>query len=320
MARDGRRDVLLAHGALVLAGVLFGTTFVVVKRAVADVGPVPFLAVRFLVGALVLAPFERRRPTGGWKAGAVCGAALGTGYVLQTIGLQHTTASVSAFVTYLLVVLVPLLAAVVLHQRPPPATVLGVVLATAGLVLLTGAGAGFGLGEALTLGCAIAFAAHVLLLAELAPRHDPLRLNMVQLAVVGGACLVPGFFLGGYRFSAGAWLAAIYTGVAVSAVALGLQVWAQRRVGPSRASLVLMIEPVAAAVLGYAFGERLGVAGAAGAGLILGGIAVSEVVALRRLPPLPEAGQPLDPGDVPDDTEPNLTLTSSLRAPKEPHG
>ena len=279
-----------ADAAVLAAAVLFGTTFVVVRDAVVDVDVVPFLAVRFLIGAAVLAPFAWRggwRPGGGGgdagllRAGVACGAVLLAGYVLQTAGLQYTSTSVSAFVTYLLVVMVPVLSAVVLRRPPGRETVAGVVLATAGLFLLTGRGTelGLGRGELLTLGCAAAFAVHIILLAELSPRYDTVRLTAIQLAVVGGACVVPGLVLGGYGFTGRAWLAAAYTGAVVSALAFALQVWGQRRVGPTRTSLLLMLEPVSAAVVGAAIGERLGWAGAAGAVLILAGIVVAELAA-----------------------------------------
>lgn len=263
---------------------LFGTTFVVVKDAVADVQPVPFLAARFLLGGLVTVPLavrQRGRP-GELRAGFLCGLALLAGYVFQTVGLQYTTASVSAFITYLLVVMVPVIAAAVLRRPPTTPTIVGVALGTAGLFLLTGKGLALGRGELLTLGCAVWFAVHIVLLAEFAPRFDVFRLNTVQLLVTGGACVVPGFFLGGYDFTARAWVAAVYTAVAVSALALGLQLWGQRRVGPTRTSLLLMIEPVAAAILGYLMGERLGARGVLGALIILTGIAVAEAPVLRR--------------------------------------
>lgn len=286
----GTEGALRAHVAVIAAAVLFGTTFVMVKDAVRDVGPVPFLAVRFLIGALAMALFARsgsgrggRAQPGVWRAGLVCGIALLLGYVFQTVGLQYTTSSVSAFVTYLLVVMVPVISALTLRRAPTPPTIVGVVLATSGLFLLTGRGVHLGKGELLTLGCALSFAVHIVLLAYFAPRFDTTRLNGIQLLVVGGACLVPGIWLGGYCFTARAWLAAVYTGVAVSGVALGLQLWGQRRVGPTRTSLLLMIEPVSAAFLGYAVGDRLGVGGVVGALLILAGIAVAEFPLARRV-------------------------------------
>ena len=253
------------------------------QDAIEDVEPVPFLVVRFSFGLAVLLPLAARRGRPApdvLRAGAIAGCALTAGYVLQTVGLQYTTTSVSAFVTYLLVVFVPLLAAVVLRRPPAAASLVGVGLAVVGLVLLTtGDGAGAGKGELLTLGCAIAFAVHILVLADVAPRFDVVQLNVVQFAVVVGLLAIPGAVGGGYRFGLEAWLAAVYTGVVVTALAFGLQVWGQRRVSATRTALLLLLEPVAAGLLGYASGERLGAAGLAGAALILGGILVSEVAA-----------------------------------------
>jgi drug/metabolite transporter (DMT)-like permease len=284
---------LRAHLAVIAAAVLFGSTFVIVKDAVADVEPVPFLGVRFLLATLILWPFARRTPTapGAWRAGGLCGVALAAGYLLQTIGLQYTSGSISAFITYLLVLIVPLLSALWLRRPPSLLTMVGVVVALGGLFMLTGASlSSIGRGELFTVGCAVAFALHIVLLAELSPRYDTARLNAIQLGVVAVVCLLPGAFLGGYRFTTRAWLAAIYTAIAPSAIAFALQVWGQRRVGPTRTSLLLMIEPVAAAVIGAVAGDRLGVEGVAGAALILVGIAISELgplIGRRPAEPLP---------------------------------
>jgi drug/metabolite transporter (DMT)-like permease len=279
VARAGR-DRVLPHLALVLAAFFFGTTFLVVKDAVAQAEPVPFLAVRFLIGAVLMWPLARRSPSapGATRAGLLCGLALLAGYVFQTVGLQYLQSTVSAFITYLLVLIVPLLSAAVLRRPPRPPTIAGIGLATLGLFLLDGARLSVGEGEALTLGCALFFAVHIVLLADFAPRFDAMRLNALQLAVVGGACLVPGFFMGGYGFSFSVWLAAAYTGAAASAVAFGLMTWAQRSVGPSRTALLLMLEPVFAGIAGTIAGEHLGVGGAIGAALILCGILVAELI------------------------------------------
>jgi drug/metabolite transporter (DMT)-like permease len=130
----------------------------------------------------------------------------------------------------------------------------------------------------------VAFAAHIVILADLAPRFDVVQLNAAQFAVVIGLLVVPGLVGGGYSFPLEVWLAAAYTGIFVTALAFGLQVWGQRRVSASRTALVLMLEPVFAAVLGYGAGERLGVLGALGAVVILGGIVVSEVGNTRAVP------------------------------------
>ena len=268
-----------AHAALVVAAFFFGTTFIVVKDAVRDVGPVPFLTVRFGIGALAAWMVARRRPsTPGWvRAGALSGVALMAGYLFQTIGLQYTTTTRSALITYLLLPIVPILSAIVLRRPPTATTIAGIVVALVGVFLLNDATLSLGRGEVLTLGCAVAFAVQIVMLAEFSPKHDTHRLNSVQLAVVVAGCLVPGFFMGGYDFTFQAWWAAAYTGVAASAVAFGCMVWAQQWVGPSRTALLLLLEPVFAGVAGYFVGDRLGVLGITGALLILLGILVAEL-------------------------------------------
>jgi drug/metabolite transporter (DMT)-like permease len=280
------------------AAVLFGSTFVPVQDAIRHAGTLPFLAVRFLFGAAVLAAVAgwRARWRPWWdartvRAGVRCGLPLLAGYILQTVGLRFTTSSISAFVTYLLVVMVPLLEAGTRRRLPAVGVLAGVVVATVGLFLLTGAHLSVGRGVALTLGCAAAFAVNIIEIDRAVGATGPTRsgdggvggpvdavaLATVQLAVVGLGSLVPGAFVGGYAMPAASVLAALYTGVAASAMAFGLQVWGQRRVGPTRTSLLLMVEPVTAAVIGWFTGARLGLLAVAGAGLILAGIALSEV-------------------------------------------
>lgn len=291
-----------ADVALVVAAFFFGTTFVVVKDAVAEVDPLPFLAVRFLIGAAVLAVVAgSRRSSPGeheLRHGIVAGLALWVGYYLQTVGLQHTQPATSAFLTYLLVVVVPILGFVFLRKSLHWSTALGIVLSVVGLVLLTGAGGdgtGFGRGEILTLGCAVAFATHIVVLGQTAARHDAIRFTCVQLATVGlislGASLAddvvsgsgsgsgPGDGGGPSVLFGGAPLAAAaFTGVFATAVAFLAMVWAQRSVSPSRAALILLLEPVFAALLSWVSGDPLTLVSAFGGAVILVAVVVAEVV------------------------------------------
>lgn len=283
-----------ADAALVLAAFFFGTTFIVVQDAVERIDPLSFLSVRFLIGAAVLGLVVHRRAaprtTGGaagspgtpdeLRDGVLAGVLLLAGYVLQTVGLQYTTAATSAFITYMLVVFVPLISFATTRHAPHPLTLVGVVLAVAGLVLLTGGtDTGFGRGEVLTLGCAVAFAAHLVFLGGVAPRHDPVRLTTVQLATVGGACLVPTVVQGGFGLDGRALAAAAFTGVFATAVAFLAMVWAQRVVSPSRAAIILLLEPVFAALLSAVVDEPLTATVVAGGALILIAVLLSEVVA-----------------------------------------
>lgn len=276
--------------ALVGAAFVFGTTFVVVKGAIDHSDPYTFLAVRFLMGALVMTPLAWRRgrsvttpsPSGSLVAhGVLAGCALVAGYAFQTVGLQHTTGSASAFITYLLVIMVAMFHALRWRRLPAPVVMVGVLIATAGLFLMSGGDRGgawsLGLGEVLTLAGAAGFALHIMVLDEVSARHDTLRLHQIQLLVVGAACLVPAVARHQLHLTRGAWVAAAYTAVMASALAIYLQTWAQRHLDPTRTALLLMLEPVFAGMLGAMVGDHLGARGALGAAAILVGIALAEL-------------------------------------------
>ncbi len=205
----------------------------------------------------------------------LCSAALLAGYLLLTVGLQSTTSTAAAFITYLLVVIVPVVSALMTRRLPSKALAAGVVLATIGLLLLVGR-VQLGRGELLVLGCAVAFAAHILLLGAFADRVDVVRLTAFQLLAVGLGATIPALALGEQRgLSNGAIWACLFM-AAVGVGGLLLQILGQRVIGPTRASLLLMLEPVLAAIGGYLIGERISTLGFVGAGLILAGIVVSE--------------------------------------------
>lgn len=270
--------------ALVAAAFFFGTTFVVVQDAVAVVEPIPFLAVRFLIAAAVLLPLAWRRPSSPKEIshGIAAGGLLLVGYLTQTVGLQYTEPATSAFITYLLVVFVPAVAFLALGERPHPLTLAGAAVAVVGLVLLTGgSAAGFGRGEVLTLCCAVAFAAHVVLLGRVASLHDPVRLTCIQLAVVAAACLPAGGAVGGFGFPVSAWVAAAGTGVFATAAAFGLMVWAQRVVRPARAAIILLLEPVFAAALAATTGSPPTGRQLAGGALIVGSVVLADALPMR---------------------------------------
>ena len=288
--------------ALALAGFLFGSTFLVVQDAVERASVFSFLAARFLLGAAVLWLFGRNRPPvkGEVAHGVLAGSSLLAGYIFQTEGLRHTTSATSAFLTYLLVVIVPLIQAVRTRRPPTGAVVVGVTLAVAGLLLFSGGPAGIGRGEVLTILGAVGFAVHIIIVGDVTDRYDPFRFTMWQVLTVGVACFVPGLFSeGGYRFDGGVWTAVVFTAVGPTAVAFWCMSWAQKVVPEAQAALILLLEPVSAGILGEAAGERMGLTGLAGAVLILAGVVVAELWGRRSSDPhvpLPtELPPPVDP-------------------------
>lgn len=262
--------------ALVGAAFLFGATFVVVKSALDAIEPLPFLAWRFAIGAVILAALAVPRGPRLWLHGSLSGLALFAGYALQTLGLEVTSASNSALITGLYVVITPFLAVFFSRRAPSPWVMGGAAGAFAGVVLLTGVdGFSLGTGDLLTLGCAFAFAAHIVTLARYAHQHPVVPFTTVQLAVTAVLSI-----LASWAFESGpgipdrsVWGAIAITAIGVTVGAYLLQIWAQTVVGASTAAVVLSAEPAfGVATAWVVLGERLSAQGWVGAALIVAAI------------------------------------------------
>ncbi|MGB8649549.1 MAG: DMT family transporter [Mycobacteriales bacterium] len=269
--------------ALVGVTAIWGSTFVVVKDAVTQMPVTDFLTWRFALAALAMLALRPRAVarlgTAGRRAGATVGLALGTGYLLQTLGLQHTSAAVSGFITGLFVVLTPLGAAVLLRTPPAASAWLAVLVATTGLALLSLHGLSVGSGELLTLGCAAAFALHIVGLGQWASSYDPYGLAVVQLlttALLCGLVAVPGGLAVPPSWSV--WGALALTALAATALAFVVQTWAQAHLSPTRAAVVMTMEPVFGGLFAVLLaGEVLGVRTLVGAGLVLAAMILTEI-------------------------------------------
>ena len=171
---------------LLLATFFWGVTFVAVKDAMLYASPLIFLGVRFLLAGLVLLPFcykgLKKLSREGWRDGMLIGVFLFAGFAFQTVGLVHTTATRSAFITGMCVVLVPSLSVVMLKTKSDGWQILGVIMAAAGLYFLSRPEAGgFNKGDLLTALCAVSFAVEVVLVQKFTQKHPPLDMIMVQI-------------------------------------------------------------------------------------------------------------------------------------------
>lgn len=273
----------VATAALVGVTAVWGSTFVVVKDAIARMPVMDFLAWRFVIAAVAMALARPRAVLAldprGRRAGVLLGLALGAGYVAQTFGLQRTPATVSGFITGLFVVFTPLCAGVLLRRPVGRSAWLAVLVATAGLALLSLRGLSVGTGEAITLLCAVAFALHIVGLGEWSSTPAAAGLAVVQLATVAVLCVAaaatqtlrPPPDLG-------AWGAVLLTALAATALAFFVQTWAQAHLPPTRAAVVMTMEPVFAGVFGVAVGgDALGPRTVAGALLVLAAMYLVEL-------------------------------------------
>lgn len=279
-----------AELAIVLTSLIWGSTFPIVKEALRDVSPLTFLAVRFLLAALLMGAIFRSRLSlrFSWRAAVVPSGFLFAGYVLQTIGLRYTSASKSAFLTAVSIVLVPLLAPFVSQVDRSWRELGGAALALAGTALMTSTGAGIhlGFGDLLTIGCAVAFAFHLLSVEYFSRRMSFHSLSVLQVAGValfaGATC----FWAETPRLqpTPSVITAVVVTSVLATALCFSLYTWAQQHTSATRAALLLAMEPVFAGLVAWVWaGETWSRYGIAGAGLILAGIVT---VVLKPAPAL----------------------------------
>jgi drug/metabolite transporter (DMT)-like permease len=270
---------------LVAVTAVWGWTFVLVKDAISQYPTLPFLTVRFVLAALVLAVLVHRLPSRRTLVrGITIGTALAAGYLLQTVGLQYTSPGNAGLITGLFVVFTPLLER--LTGRPVAArTYFAVVAALAGTALLAGGGGRIGVGDLLVVGCALAFAVHIVLLSHWSPGLPTAPLALVQMvtaAVLFSAGGIPEFRLP----EASVWPAIVITGIFASALAFFVQTWAQVHLSASRTALVLATEPAWALAFSVLLaGQRLGFIQAAGAALLLGAIIGHELAPARTREP-----------------------------------
>jgi drug/metabolite transporter (DMT)-like permease len=265
----------VAYAALALAALLFGATFVVVKEAVTALPPLSFVGWRFLIGAAGLLALGIPRGRSIWRDGLAAGLLLFAGYALQTAGLAKTSASNSGLITGLYVVFTPLLAAAFSRRRVGLPVAAGTAVGFAGLALLTvGDGVTLAAGDLMTVGCALAFAGHIVVLARVAFRHPVVPFTAVQLLVTAVLSLGSSALVEGLPFPTVSIVPALLlTGLVVSGGAFLLQVWSQTVIGPARTAIILALEPAfAAAFAAWLLAERLTTSGWIGAGLILAGI------------------------------------------------
>ncbi|MBJ7928710.1 MULTISPECIES: DMT family transporter [Bacillus cereus group] len=257
----------LAPLALLFVSFIWGATFVVVQNAMSFVGPFTFNGLRFLFAGIILLfvqmIFSQKTSKQHIKqssfAGLIVGFFLCVGYLLQTFGLLYTTSSKAGFLTGLSIVMVPILSFIFLKQKATIFVVLGITVATAGLYLLTAADSfQFNIGDILVLGCAIAFAAHILINGFYSKKISPLLLSTSQVLTVGIFSSICAFLFEDWEnlFSISLWtnhsflFALFLTSLFATSIAFFIQTSAQKHTSPTRVAIIFAMEPVFAALTG----------------------------------------------------------------------
>tara|TARA_B100001142_G_scaffold234713_1_gene233095 strand:- start:603 stop:1538 length:936 start_codon:yes stop_codon:yes gene_type:complete len=253
---------------------LWGGTFVWMKQAMnsleveldeySKAGVVGVIvATRFLIAFVALLPFSSRARAAltskeDWKGGLILGSLMLAGFVLQMIGIESVTPSVSAFLTSLYVVFTAILSVKISDRKPTRMMVAGVLLATLGAGFIDGPPhIVWGTGEILTVMCAFFFALHIIYTDSITKKLDPLAVTSTSFAVlVVGASIFALIASGDPMVAEVAW----QDGVVVPLLCLGLfgslacilMLNAfQKYLNPTHAAIIYSFEPVWATLYGW---------------------------------------------------------------------
>ena len=282
---ESRRLTLLATAALLAVTACWGSTFFLIHDLLQRVPTLDFLAVRFAIASvtlILLAPKALGRLTRESRRHAVVlGCLYGVAQILQTAGLAQTPASVSGFITGMYVVATPVFAALILRTRIGALTWVAVGLAMAGLGVLTLSGFSVGYGEALIFVAAMIYALHIVGLGAWSDARQALGMAIVQLIVITVICLVctaPNGLVLPDRTSD--WLSVVYMAVFAGAGAMIGQTWAQAHLPPTRAAIIMSMEPVFAALFAVLLGGE-----SATVRMVFGGLLVLAAMLIAELAP-----------------------------------
>ena len=240
----------LAKPLIVIATLIWGSTFFIMKDTLDSVDLQFLLAFRFTFAAVILAVVFWKRWKGMdrscWWRGAVMGLLLYAAYTVQNYGLMGTTPGKNAFFTAVYCVMVPFLYWVVDRLRPDRFNVLAALLCIAGIGFVSwDGGFSLGYGDVLTLISGFLYACHITATAKFSQGRDIFLLTVIQFATTAvccwaGTCITGGFPAGG--LPAKAWLVLVYLAVAATTLALLFQNVGQKYTSPSAAAVLLSLE------------------------------------------------------------------------------
>ena len=282
---------------LLLGTTIWGFAFIAQSVGMDKIGPFTFQAVRCTLAVLFLIPCsflmemkacdarqsaEKWKNPVLWKVGLICGCALFVATSLQQVGLVYTDAGKAGFLTAMYIVWVPVLG-MFLGQKPPFTIVFSVVMAVAGLYLLSCMGVTqINRGDLLLTSCALAFAVQITCIDRFAGELDGLRLNCVQALVVTVLSIPFVLFTETVDWAnvLACWKPLCFAGILSMGVAYTLQVVGQRSLEPTTASLIMSLESVFAVLGGWwLLGETMTLWETIGCVLVFAAVILSQLPA-----------------------------------------
>ncbi|WP_434751515.1 DMT family transporter [Paenibacillus amylolyticus] len=270
---------------MLLATVIWGSSYLFMKSGLASMQELNLIALRFGIAFVAAGLLFHRRlgslDRGTLLAGGVLGTALFAAFVFITYGVQRTTASQAGFLISLAVIFVPILTTVLRRRLPDKRLSVSIVVAVAGLGLLTlQHEMSLHLGDLLCILAALVYAVYIMIAGKYTPNHDPLTLGTIQLGVAALWGIAATFLFETPQLpdTPESWASILGLGVLCSGLGYILQTLAQRHASPTRTSLIFSLEPLFAAAFAFIFqGESLTLQGYCGAALMLAGVLITEI-------------------------------------------
>lgn len=274
----------IASLMILLESLIFGVTFVVIKEGLANIEPLNFLAWRFILGAIVLALICHKKlksfDLDKVKLGAAVGLVLAVAQSCQTLGIQYSTASKSAFITNLCVVLVPVFLAIKAKEMPKPNIIVSVILASSGLALLTlENGLSIGIGDILLFICAIFFALYIILVGKYSRQIDAISFTTYQLSAVAISCLFAAIFTGEFSIPQNylAWQSILFCAVFATAAVHVIQNHFQQYISETTTAIIFASIPLFATIAAFFYlGEQITLKTIIGGTLVITAMVLAE--------------------------------------------
>jgi drug/metabolite transporter (DMT)-like permease len=289
------------ESALLFTTVIWGGTFAIIKTALGSISPMMFLSFRFSTAAIIFFPFVfsrlKKLDSQSIKEGVILGFLYFMGFATQTIGLNYTTATKSAFITGTFVIFTPIFQVIIERKLPSKGNILGILLVAGGLIFLSSKGTSFiellrelgtnfNLGDYLTLICAIFYSLYIVYLDIVSKKMDYLPLVFIQIAVTAaggiiGAMIfnVSGIEISRYILNKDVIFAVIYTALLATILTTSMQTKFQKYTTPAKAGIIFSFEPIFASVVAFfLLSEKISNFGLIGCIFIFCGLLISEVM------------------------------------------
>ena len=284
--KEERMKRYLGIMGLIIVAIVWGGGFVASDMALDSYSPFQIMTIRFFVATVMMVIMSWKHISTitkkEIKAGCLLGFFLFAGFALQTIALQYTTPSKNAFLTATNVVFVPFIAFVIYRKKIDLQGIVGAGMAIIGAGILSlNQEFSLGLGDSLTLLCAICFAFQIFLTGEYVGKIRATVLNLIQMATAFVFSLIGMMASGGFEAQIvtykGTW-SVLYLGIVSTTIAFMLQTVSQKYVEETKAAIILSME----AVFGTIFSvlilhEYITLKMLIGSALIFGAVLISEV-------------------------------------------